>query len=50
MAKLTKKNAATIKRMLAAQERYYQKWLKQWAAQIGRAALSDTKEATHGRD
>lgn len=43
MAKLTKKNAATIKQMVAEQERYYQKWLKQWVAQIGRAALSPTK-------
>lgn len=43
MAKLSKKNRDTIKQMAAAQERYYQKWLKQWVAQIGRAALSPTK-------
>lgn len=44
MAKLTKKTTVTIRQMVAAQERYYQKWLKQWAEQLARAALTE-KEA-----
>jgi len=48
MAKLSKENKDAIKKIVAAQERYYKKWLKQWAKNIRHPATPVHPEGREG--